>query len=607
MSISKVIDFEQANMDKVFGKNDGYWQYRTFDDELLCYTVRKNFIKEDGSPGKEVKPWTIVNGKWVNKGFDPKTPTPIYNLHLLKLFPEKPVLVVEGEKTAKSGLEIYPQFNVITWLGGSQKAHKADWSVLKNKIVYIIPDNDEPGYKATDKLKEIIKKIAKQTFFVDIKNIVTKEGWDLDNLNDDHGEVDSDIIYEFIMESYDISAEIVLIDKDTFPVQTSKGNPLNTYENLDHLCKFYNLNPRFNVIRKEILMDMEYKGFSLANKAKLELAELTSLCIKNNVPRIDLIQWLTMIADKNCFNPVEDYILSKPWDGISRINEFFNTIQCKDNKIRDIYMYRWMIGALAVGLSKTGLAHPGVLTFISNQAKGKSSWAAKLVPDDLNLILGEFILNPDDKDSVIRATKYWIVELAEADSTVKKSEAGSQKAFLTRKTDQYRSPYDKADTEAPRHTVFIGTVNDSQFLKDETGNRRWWVLDVTSINYKHSLNMQQIWAEFKAHFDRGEQFHLTDDELAMLMNENESYRTMSAIEEAIRLRYDWESEYHTHKFTPLQVLHECGFDTTQNKNQFSKEANRVLKQLCKDSSVKINGLFYYYLPRQRGQEGAAKG
>ena len=596
MSISKVIDLEQHSMDKVFGKNEGYWQYRTFDDELLCYTVRYKT-----KTGKAVKPWICIDGEWKNKGFSNEKFVPFYNANLLKKYPHKPILIVEGEKTADAGNLLYPEFNVITWLGGSDRAKKIDPSFLTGKSVYILPDNDEPGFKAAKKIQQLLQGIVKKLCYVDVSTFGVPEKWDLADLDSDYGEIDSDLVLELIKESKDINNEFKPIDPQTFPVRTKKGRAVNTYENLEHLCIHYNLKPKFNVIRKEILLNMSSKGFTLANKAKLELAEITSLCIKNNVPRTDIIQWLTFIADKNSYNPVEDFIMSKPWDGISRINEFMETIQCVDNNIKRIYMFRWMIGAVAVGLSREGLAHPGVLTFISKQAMGKSSWVRKLVPENLNLTLGEFILNPDDKDSVIRATKYWIVELAEADATVKKSEASAQKAFLTRKMDLYRSPYDRSDTEAPRHTCFVGTVNDSQFLKDETGNRRWWVLEAISINYQHNIDMQQLWAEFKILLDNGEQFHLTESELNILMKENDAYKSMSPIEEAIRLRYRW-GQYKYRRMTALQVLEDCGFETKLNRNNLSKEANRVLRQLTEDKPKIIGGIFYFELPPQSTNE-----
>lgn len=570
--------------------------YRNENNQVLLYVFRYN--NADGTkrstPPCTYRQFQDGSKRWHKKGIDDH-PKPFYHIPELLERPQARVILVEGEKATLAAERLMPDWVATCWHGGSNNSDKADYSYLKDRDVILWPDNDDAGIKAMNTALSKLKPIAKSVRCIDVRYIASKEkGWDLAD-----GEVEG-ITYDDIMELIDMSEETPeFIDRDSFPLKTAKGNPINAYENMEHLFKFYKIDATFNIIRKEVVLNIPHKSFTAANKAKLEIAELNALCIKNGVPRTDIIPWVTMIADKHSFNPVEQFILSKPWDGISRINEFMNTIQCSDNKVRDIYMYRWMLGAIAVGLCKKGLAHPGVLTFISKQAKGKSSWVQKLVPKELNLILSEFILNPDDKDSVIRATKYWIVELAEADATVNKSEANSQKAFLTRETDQYRCPYDRTDTEAPRHTCFAGTVNDAQFLKDTTGNRRWWVLDVIAINYKHTLDMQQVWAEFKTLLDKGEQFHLTDDELDTLMEQNEAYRPATAIEEAIRLRYDWDSNFRNRRFTAIQVLEDCGFDTKQNKNNLSKEANRVLRELCDEKPKKVDGLFCYYLPSQR--------
>jgi putative DNA primase/helicase len=72
---------------------------------------------------------------------------------------------------------------------------------------------------------------------------------------------------------------------------------------------------------------------------------------------------------------------------------------------------------------------------------------------------------------VMSAVSHWVVELGELDSTFKKSDVSVLKAFITRRQDKLRRPYARRDSVFPRRTVFAGTVNDYQFLHDNTGNR----------------------------------------------------------------------------------------------------------------------------------------
>lgn len=600
MSIAQFTNKKQ-DLTKAFGENQGIWEYYDYDGNFICWTVRTKYFDDEGKEHKQVKPWTIQNGRLTNK-FHPDIKTkPIYNLHWLKKHPEKTVLIVEGEKTADAATKLFPEYVCISWMGGCKAVGKVILDPLSARKCILIPDNDENGYKAMEFLYIALRRNGQDIAFIDTKSLGVFNGWDVENLYDEHAEIESEDVFELVRNTKFNNREILLtlpiIESSSFPLLTQQGKPMNAYENLDFLFNFYSIDASFDLIKKKIIINIPHKKFTNTNKEKLDLAEITSLCIKNNMPRPDIIAWLTMIADKNSFNPVEQFITSKPWDGMSRIKEFMETIDCVDNKLRDIYIYRWMIGAVAIALAQKPMAHPGVLTFIGKQSKGKSAWVSKLVPEELNLILGEFILNPDDKDSVIRATKYWIVELAEADATVNKSESNAQKAFLTRKTDLYRAPYDKADTEAPRHTCFIGTVNEAQFLKDTSGNRRWWVLEVNHINYEHTLDMQQVWAEFKVLLEKGEQYHLSKSEYELLMNQNEEYVPSSSIEEAIRINFKWDQNYQYVRLTALQVLEKCGFEIKNtNKNHLSKEANRVLRILCKEKARRIDGLFYYLLP-----------
>ena len=386
------------------------------------------------------------------------------------------------------------------------------------------------------------------------------------------------------------------VDPESFPYLSTKGRVINTYENIEHLITHLGIFPRFNELRKEIEAKIPYKKFMKANEAKLLLAEVTSLCNKNAVPRIDIPQWLMMIADNHSYNPVSDYITSKPWDGVCRKQEFFNTIQTDNPRHRDFLMERWMRGAVACGTSENGLAHAGVLTLLGETGNGKSAWIKKLVPENSNLLLADYTFNPASKDDIITATKFWITELAEVASTVKRSDDNTLKAFLTRKMDVYRSPYERADTEAPRKTCFVASVNDPQFLRDDTGNRRWWVIEAKDVDYEHTLDMQQIWAQFKNEHDNGAAFYLSREEIRQLNSVNEQYRPETSIYESIAARFKWAETERPLKMSATEVLEECGIKHPGGNTAIIKEANRALRELTQGKPVKVRGLYKYKLP-----------
>ena len=142
-------------------------------------------------------------------------------------------------------------------------------------------------------------------------------------------------------------------------------------------------------------------------------------------------------------------------------------------------------------------------------------------------------LNPSDKDSVKQAVSHWIVELGEIESTFKKSDIDQLKAFVTKKSDELRLPYDRASTTYQRRTAFYASVNAREFLTDTSGNRRFWVVPVVGINAQHGINMQQLWAEVKEVLYPTVSWYLSAEEREMLQDSNEYYRTQSSVEDLI--------------------------------------------------------------------------
>ena len=109
-------------------------------------------------------------------------------------------------------------------------------------------------------------------------------------------------------------------------------------------------------------------------------------------------------------------------------------------------------------------------TLFCSRIAMKAEWFAEGVSIDL-----------DKKDTVIQATSVWIAEMGELDSTLKREQL-ALKAFVTACCDTYRQPYARVATTKPRRTSFCATVNPQEFLNDETGSRRWWVVEPTKID-----------------------------------------------------------------------------------------------------------------------------
>lgn len=352
------------------------------------------------------------------------------------------------------------------------------------------------------------------------------------------------------------------------PWANDKGKPLKHIDNLEEICRRLGAVVRYNVISKEEEILIPGQAFSSDNQANASLAWLASECSLFDFPTDKLGEFLTYIADKNLYNPAVRWVESVPWDGVSRTQDFFDTVQAKDEwvfpevkKLKETLIKRWMISAIAAAFSPNGVSAEGMLVFQGSQSLGKTSWLKSLTPPELELAKDGMLLRPDDKDSVKQVNSFWLVELGELDSTFRRSDLAQLKAFITQDSDIIRRPYARRESKYARRTVFFGSVNPREFLHDQTGNRRYWTIECESITHQHGLNMQQVWAEFYHMWANGESHRLTRDELSLLNNHNDSYMAIDPVEERILSKLDWDiPDEHWRWAQATEVLIECGVD-----------------------------------------------
>jgi hypothetical protein len=119
------------------------YKYRNIDSKLLGFAVR---IEEGTTGNKKVLPVAYCHNaatgksRWMSKSFSDNGTKPIYGLEKLAKHPDKPILIVEGEKTVDAATKLLPNYTVISWMGGAQSVDRADWSRLSNKIITIWPE-----------------------------------------------------------------------------------------------------------------------------------------------------------------------------------------------------------------------------------------------------------------------------------------------------------------------------------------------------------------------------------------------------------------------------------------------------------------------------------
>lgn len=347
--------------------------------------------------------------------------------------------------------------------------------------------------------------------------------------------------------------------------RTKNGGVKPTLTNLLQLINALQIQVRYNVIFKEIEIEIPGKTFSGENRADASYGLMTHFCVDQGYPVRHLTNYLATIAEENSYNPITDWIDSKPWDGTSRMQDFFDTItSAQGQELKEIYLKRWALAATAAMYEKNGIGAAGVLVLQGPQYQGKTNWFRNLVPQEVRQYIKDGLsIDPSDRDSKKTALSYWLVELGEMGTTLKAGDKDTLKAFLTSDRDSMRLAYGRGESKFTRRTVFCGSINESLFLRDRTGNRRFFVIPCAKINHTHGVDMQQFWAEMKVLYSHGEPWYLQQDEFEMLNEANEQYMLVDPLEEKIQSFYDWDNYLVTSKNidwkTATEILEDIGW------------------------------------------------
>jgi putative DNA primase/helicase len=348
---------------------------------------------------------------------------------------------------------------------------------------------------------------------------------------------------------------------DLLPDCNDKGRPLATIENLAEVLRRLRVTVRYNVISKEEEILIPGEAFSVDNRANASFAWVTSWCSRLRMPTDKLGEFVTYLSDRNLYNPVAEWIMSRPWDGVSRLADLYGTIDAVDNGLKEVLIRRWLLSAVAAAFNPDGVSAHGVLTLQGDQYLGKTKWFKQLVPESLGVLKDGMLLQPHDKDSVKQVCSFWLVELGELDATFRKSDIAALKSFITNKSDVLRRAYARKESHFARRTVFFASVNPKNFLHDATGNRRYWTIEAKRIDHSHSIDMQQLWAEVLTLYRAGEGHYLLPDEMARLNDHNEDFTVSDPVQERLATRLSWDSDpqYWTWR-SATDILIECGMD-----------------------------------------------
>lgn len=341
--------------------------------------------------------------------------------------------------------------------------------------------------------------------------------------------------------------------------------PLATIANLRALLYYRGIIVRYNVITKRIFFVIPGEEFSMENGEDAAFACIYSLMKEYGLPVDNYQPYLMRIADENQYNPVVEWVTSKPFSGVSQLQAFYDTIDSPEKEAKELLLRRWLITAMAMAMGE-GVDSAGCLVLQGAQDMGKTWWVKMLVPDTLRkeLVRTGASVNPADKDSVSQTISYWIVELGEIGATFRKADIDALKAFITRDHDTMRRPYGIGDKRYPRRTALVASVDQTTYLHDTAGNRRFWTIPCTSINSYHTIDMQQLWAEVYEMVKAGEGWQLEPDEKEHIKRINETHMQIEPIHELIAQKYFTDSPTKVWK-TVTEVAREIEFKSISQR------------------------------------------
>jgi putative DNA primase/helicase len=233
-----------------------------------------------------------------------------------------------------------------------------------------------------------------------------------------------------------------------------------------------------------------------------------------NVAPNTVSRGVNAVARQLRIHPVRQYLSALKWDGASRLETWLiSYLKAEDTSLIRAIGARWMISAVA-RIMQPGAKVDHMLILEGPQGTKKSSALKTLAGDDW---FTDELAEIGSKDAAQQMRGIWIIEIAELDA-ISRAEVSRIKAFLTRTTDRYRPPYDRYVVEVPRQCVFAGSVNPEAYLRDETGNRRFWPVRCGNIDIDRlRCDREQLWAEAVALYQRGAIWWFEEPELVALV------------------------------------------------------------------------------------------
>lgn len=401
-----------------------------------------------------------------------------------------------------------------------------------------------------------------------VKDMVTPDA-DLDDFDDYGDAVKSDSTKEVTELVWDLDG---------------KGNKQVTVNNFVNAFKsdpLLNGLLAYDMLKETIVFTRP--SFTAKGSKKGDLVSDTDISIiKGRIERMHgiyndakLNDAIEQVSSDNAFHPIKLYLESLTWDGVPRIDSFLVDYMGAEDNAYTREAFRKMLLAAVTRIYEPGRKFDTALVFYSEQGVGKSTFIQRLSKGWFN----DSLTNLSGKESYEAIQFAWLVELAEL-SALRKSDVEAVKNFISKREDTYRGAYARRVKTHKRQCVFFGSTNDDEFLKDATGNRRFFPVEVkrtrkTRLIFEPEFDaiVDQLWAEAMEGYMLGEALTLSDEAEAIAGGTREEFTERTPIQGLIEeyldrlFPADYEDRFLAQRLDFLNG--DLGEEGTEPKNSFS--------------------------------------
>lgn len=563
-----------------------------------------------------------------------------------------PVCLVEGEKCAEAGHKLLGhEFDFVTWPGGGKSWAKADLSPLQGRIVYMWPDCDaqrerltaeekkagvdasskpllpehkQPGMSTMVKIgSKLMADLGCTVYIVPIpKPGQVGDGWDIaDAIAADW---DAAMVRNRIREAVPFVPPDDAARAKAAPTPPSAGagddddaDPTGWRSKLLYAEKGGIKAARENVV---LALDgipglpgiPEVRGVIAYNEFTNDVVKLRDAPWRSpagrweevdelllgewlvrdhwlpSMPRGTLEEAVRMVAFRQRYHPVREYLSGLVWDGRKRLSTWLRRAclapeEWNNEDELQQYLARcgtWFLQAMCARAMTPGVKFDYMLILEGAQGMRKSTLLATLAGQWFS----DTGLDLSNKDSYQQLQGQWLYEIGELDA-FNKNDITAIKRFVASSADNFRASFDRRARPYPRQLVFGGTTNEDHYLSDPTGNRRFWPVRVTrliDIDWVIA-NRDQLFAEAMARNAAGERMHPThEEELQLFVPQQELRQVSNAIGDAVAQYVTRDAVGVTKaKFTLVDVLHHIGIGLEKlgPGKYHEKQAGAALRKL----------------------------